>query len=108
MYLITYAYTSTVSEPNIIEIPKIFENAEIIRISDNAITAPGIAYVKDTISLKKNIVLLLYVFLKNWNKIAIIIIIKDEIKAKKNELNERIDNSFKSILLNVSIAFFII
>ena len=42
IYLITYAYTSTVSEPNIIEIPKIFENAEIIRISDNAIT-PGSA-----------------------------------------------------------------
>ena len=31
-------------------------------------------------------VLLFDIFLKNWNRIAIIKIIKDEIKAKKNEL----------------------
>ena len=65
MYLITYAQISTLKEPNTIEIPEKFEKAEIININDNAITAPGSAYVKDTISLKKNIVLLLDIFLKN-------------------------------------------
>ena len=50
-------------------------------------------------------VLLFDIFFKNWNRIAIIKIIKDEIKAKKNELNDKVDNSLRSTEANVSMVF---
>ena len=88
-------------DPKTIDDPTKFDklvdkNANII-IKESAITAPGRAYVSDTISLKKKTVRLLDIFFKYWNKTAIIIIIKDDTKAKKNELNDISNSSFKSI-----------
>ena len=70
-------------------------------------TAPGKAYVKDTISLKKNTTLLLETFFINWKKIAINIIMNDDIDATKKELNDNCVNSLKSIRLKVLITLFI-